>query len=258
MTETLQEQRERLLKSAISEDPLNQDIIKINPELKKSNFNYNGYNARFLLKMKEKGIEVSGNYINFKSILKFKCKKCTHEWECEATKAQQLGCPECRKFTSNLDKTVKLWERSKKIIRDKEGQILQFPPIDPDKIPSLNDEFILSCKREHTFTFSHLRLREGQWCPICAAKYGVSNEPKSNYAYRRGMTDADKFIKYSEIAEIKGAKILSTNPETGDFKIMCIKCNTTRMISPRGLCANQYICRNRCLRGNKYTIYMDS
>lgn len=258
MVETLREQREKLLKSAIGEDPLNQDIISIDPSLKKSDFNYNGYSARFLLKMEEKNIEASGNYENHKSIMKFKCKKCNHEWECAATKTQSLGCPECRKFTSNLDKTIKMWERSKKIIRDKGGKILQFPPIDPEHTPALTDEFILSCKQEHTFTFSHLRLREGQWCPICSTKHGLIDTPKSKFTYRRGMTSEEKYAKYSEIAEIKGSKLLSINPETKEFKILCIKCNTSRLISPRGLCANQYLCKNRCTKGNKYTIYMDA
>lgn len=258
MTESLQEQRKKLIEIAISNDQLNDDLLKIDNSLDKELFNYNSPFKRFQMKMCARNITVSGDYESHKSILSFVCEKCKHEWEGSATHAQKIGCPECFRFTSNLEKTVIMWDRSKKIIRDKIGKILQLPEIIPGKPPSLEDEFILGCSRGHTFTFTHHRLRDNLWCPQCRSKYGLSDEPVSNYVYRRGMTEEEKFVKYSEIAEMKGAKILSLEPDSKAFKIVCKTCQKTRILTARQICNNQYLCKHRCVKGNKYTIYKDA
>ena len=251
----LETQRIKLLQAAINNDQSNQDIIDIDLDLDCDQLDYNNYSARFNEQMKVKHIEVSGEYHNCQSLLHFKCDKCDHEWDAIATRVQQHGCPKCYKFSKNLDKTLRMWTRTKQIIRDKAGKIIQFPKI-TSKVPAkLTDRFIISCHRGHKFTFTHLKLREDQWCPLCKASNSIDPSLKSRHIYSRGMNTEQKIQKYHEIAEIKGVKIISIEPVTNNFKTICIHCNETRILTPRQLCNNQYLCINKCVFGNRYSIY---
>lgn len=258
MSDKLQElkrDRDELFNKAVNQDPLNDDIVAIETELDPDACNYNSYASRFKLKMNLRDITFTGIYEDFKSTLHFTCGKCEHVWDGKATRAQQDGCPKCKQFDIDIEKTIKMWNRSKKIIRDKSGVIIQYP--EKTKVAMLGDEFILRCERNHNFTFTHLKLRDNQWCPVCKELYGNEVEDGAAYTYNRGVTKEDKFETHCKIAEIKGAKIMSINPETGAFKIICIYCNRTMTVTPRQLCNNQYLCKAKCYKGHRYSVNGD-
>ncbi len=251
--------RVRELRKVMHEDPEMDGLLALDADAVPNNYEYNTYASRFIAGMRTRNIEVTeGQYADRESTMTFACNICGHTWSTMAKNAQQRGCPLCRKFQVNLRKAKKLWTRSKKIIRDKGGKIVKFPPTDPEKKPSVDEKFLLLCRKGHRFLSSHRLLGKDRWCPICPTEPGtrdVKSKESSQFVYKKRLTNPEKYARLRDIAEIKGSRVIDASYQTEAYTLLCTACGKESRATAKQVCDNRYLCVDRCIQGNRFTLH---
>lgn len=246
-------------RKVLFEDPEINSLLELDVDAKADEYNYNTYASRFIAGMNARDIQVlGGQYEDRDSVLNFACKACDHTWSAMAKNAQARGCPVCKKFQINLKKSKKLWDRSKRIIKDKGGKIIKLPEIKPGEKATVDEEFLLACRRGHRFTFSHRRLYKDSWCPICNTSHGVrgtDDRESSEFVYKKRLTNPEKYARLREISEIKGSRILDPSWEEESYSLLCTACGTQADRTAKQICDNRYLCPKRCIKGHRFTLH---
>lgn len=248
------EQRNQALKDVLPD----QDLLDIDPDVSVNDYRYNDTRTRFYASMEASRIDVLSGYQNQDTPVALHCNICKHTWNDTPKQAKRKRCPICHKLQKIRNKDVSLWTRSAKIIADKRGKLVSMPELDPEKIPTIRDEFVIRCHRGHQFTSSHYYLRRDLWCPVCERIPGSEKyftiALSSRYVYGRRMTEEQRQAHLSTVAQAKGALLLSKKDKDGKYTIKCQKCETRNVLTDRQILRNLYLCPSKCVRGGRYNL----
>ena len=226
-------------------------VIEIDNTVEISDSAYMSPGSKFELKMTLKHISFEGEYLTGESVVDLTCEVCGHVWEEAGCRVLRRGCPACFEIDRNIFKARAIWIRSKQIISDKGGVIVKIPEQTLEHVTCLDDVFGLKCgDGNHIFTFSHKKLRDNQWCPICAHGTARKTVRTSKHTYHKKFDDTKKYDRLVEIAQLKQMS-LDSKKYKERMNFTCSKCGDTTILSGRQLCENKYPCRNRCVTTHK-------
>ena len=117
--------------------------------------------AQLLAKERE-GKCLSKEYVNYNTKMKWQCKY-GHIWEAAYSSVQQGSwCPYCAGNARNTLKDAQL------LAKKKVGKCLS------KEYVNNNTKIKWQCKKGHKWETIYANVRQGSWCPICSAKFNIS------------------------------------------------------------------------------------
>lgn len=234
------------------------DLLDLDSTIKIEDHRYNTWELRFYASMRAINVEVLSDYIDPQTPVTLHCKICDITWDATPITAKRNNCPNCTTAQRIIDKDTEFWERSAKIIKDKQGKIVQWSKFDPDTPPTIHDEFVIKCHRGHPFTTSHYALRRDLWCPVCErlpdTERIFTKALSSNHVYGKRMTKEQKQKHLAAVASAKGVILISTKQDDGKYLVECKQCKRRNMLTNRQILRNHYLCLSKCIRGGRFTL----
>jgi hypothetical protein len=252
--EKIIEQRNKALRDVVSDA----DLLDIDTDVDVDDYRYDTWESRFYASMEAVNIEVVSEYINQETHITLHCKTCDFTWTETPVAAKRKKCPNCTVAQKLLNKDTGFWERSAKIIADKQGKIVKWSKFNPDIPPTIHDEFVIKCHRGHLFTTSHYALRRDLWCPTCErmpdTERVFSNALSSNHVYGKRMTEKQRQKHLAAVASAKGVNLISVKQDDGKYLVECKTCKRRNTLTDRQILRNRYLCLSKCHRGGRFTL----
>ncbi|CAB4378873.1 unnamed protein product [Rhizophagus irregularis] len=146
--------------------------------------------------MERGGICISKEYINFRSLMKWRCAK-GYEWQARfpCIKTRKRWCPHC---AGNAPHTI---EEARQIASSKNGQCLS------EKYANSSSPLLWKCSKGHEWYKSLYHVKNcDAWCPECC-KISQKLDPARDFALsKRGVCLSEKYINNKSLLKWKCAK----------------------------------------------------
>lgn len=228
----------------------NPDLLDLDDSLKIEDLRYISEEDRFKALMESRGIELLDEYQGADKKIKFRCNICEYSWKIAPKVIRSTECPKCMTRRHNEKSYDLHWKRSQKIIEDKQGKIGMIPNFNRDIQPTMKDEFVLKCHKNHSFASSHAKLYRDIWCPICGKiRNQDGGKLTSSATYQNKMSLENKEKRYRQVAALKGMRVTTSLQADGTYLLKCNVCKRTILKTPKQILENVYLCPKRCIKG---------
>ena len=164
-------------------------------------------------------IEIISRYVNSRSKVQCRCKKCGREWAVRSDMVLVRGCPVCNnKRITKLNKSHEEFCGELKKVNP-EVEVLE-------KYTSIDTKILVKCKKCGT-TWNPIpyNLLKGHGCPICATRESAESSSKTQEDF------IEEVSRFNPNVEIIGQYVNSKV----NIKVRCRVCNHVWMANPSHL-----------------------